>query len=72
MYEMYVRVTFNFNKLLQDFRGRASFFVWPSIYICELTQRESRQREEDGKPCVTSVKTIVFENNFRQTSPYFL
>ena len=48
MYEMYVRVTFNFNRLLQDFRGRGSFFVWPSIYICEceLTQRaEGRRRQ---------------------------
>ena len=61
MYEMYVRVTFNYNKLVQDFRGSASFFVWPSIYICD----------ENGKPCVTSVTMILFENNFRQTSPSF-
>ena len=66
MYEMYVRVTFNFNKLLQDFRGRASFLVWLSIYICELTQRGTAEGRRRQTLCDKR------ENNFRQTSPSFL
>ena len=65
MYEMYVRVTFKTSEVVHR-------FLCDLPYTFVNVNLHKGQREEDGKPCVTSVKTILFENNFRQTSPSFL
>ena len=39
--------------------------------LSELNYATGRERKEEGKPCVTSVKIILFETTFRQTSLSF-
>ena len=42
-----------------------------SLCIQQQAYATGRERKEDDKPCETSVTKILFENNFRQTSPSF-
>ena len=39
--------------------------------IVNLTHATGRERKEDGKPCVTSVTIILFENTFCKTTTSF-
>ena len=34
-------------------------------------RKTGRKKNEDGKPCVTSVTIILFEKNLPQTSTFF-
>ena len=41
------------------------------LTLSELNYATGRESKEDGKPCVASVKKILFETTFRQTSLSF-
>ena len=52
-------------------------FFFPLPYCCvssllvNFNYATGRERKEEGKPCVTRVKIILFETTFRQTSLSF-
>ena len=59
-------------KFLRYFLSRASLFC---LLLCcpdkQGTCAIGRERIEDGKPCVTSMAIILFEENFSYTLPSF-